>query len=410
MLQPAGSLNPSSNSHSGHATMPAVFTPLEVGDLSRRREIPNSNDPNFGQGSKPAYSYNNGLFLGLFAAIACGMVLSGMYFFFFAKNGGFMWKQNDWEDYKSTVMRRKGPDGKTLSNATKSTRLGGGSEAPKFSDRYTDETVSTQDAREMHEYRDDTGGIRVVGNNGNNNGHRKSSRHDAELKAYKHERSAKVGGLNTAPAGSHYDYTSTESSVAADPKAAKRDRKEHERREKQRRKDEKQAEKQAKKDVGKSKTRNGPPAPPPHRGPPSAAYSFTEGDDVSTQYTGDDQESHYYNNYRPPPHLDPIKEVPSRHSTPGLAAPARLPATAAPSPTAAAQPRLAVEAAGPPQQQRRADGRQLRRQRHRHESLPVPYPRRQPRGHAVRQRQPGGCAAVGRAAQCGLPAWRPRGV
>ena len=53
------------------------------------------------------------------------MVLASIWFFFWAKNGGFHFQEGDWSDYKSTVLRRKGPDGRTLSNATKSTKLGG---------------------------------------------------------------------------------------------------------------------------------------------------------------------------------------------------------------------------------------------------------------------------------------------
>ena len=53
------------------------------------------------------------------------MVIAGLWFFFWAKNGGFQFQEGDWDDYKSTVLRRKGPDGRTLSNATKSTKLGG---------------------------------------------------------------------------------------------------------------------------------------------------------------------------------------------------------------------------------------------------------------------------------------------
>ena len=100
----------------------------------------------YAAGARPPTDFNNKGFQALFAIIAMGMVLAGLWFFFWAKNGGFHFREGDWEDYKSTVLRRKGPDGKTLSNATKSTRLGGGSVvhggsygAPS-SIGYTDET------------------------------------------------------------------------------------------------------------------------------------------------------------------------------------------------------------------------------------------------------------------------------
>ncbi|PQE09350.1 Endosomal spry domain-containing protein [Rutstroemia sp. NJR-2017a BVV2] len=59
--------------------------------------------------------------------IGAGFVITGIWFFFIAKNGGFYFSENDWDDYKSTVLRRKGPNGTTLSGATESTDLGGGS-------------------------------------------------------------------------------------------------------------------------------------------------------------------------------------------------------------------------------------------------------------------------------------------
>ena len=69
---------------------------------------------------------NNAIFA-IFGLIGAGFVITGIWFFFWAKNGGFYFKEGDWEDYKSTVLRRKGPNGTTLSNATASTDLGGGS-------------------------------------------------------------------------------------------------------------------------------------------------------------------------------------------------------------------------------------------------------------------------------------------
>lgn len=54
-------------------------------------------------------------------------MVTGIWFFFWAKNGGFHFKKNDWEEYKSTVLRRRGPNGTLLSGASESTDLGGGS-------------------------------------------------------------------------------------------------------------------------------------------------------------------------------------------------------------------------------------------------------------------------------------------
>ena len=72
--------------------------------------------------------------------VGVSFVLGAIWFFFWAKNGGFKWRKGDWEEYKSTVLRRKGPNGTTLSNATKSTILGGGS---VVGDGYSDKDTAT---------------------------------------------------------------------------------------------------------------------------------------------------------------------------------------------------------------------------------------------------------------------------
>ena len=289
------------------------------------------------------------LFLGLFAAIAAGMVLSGIWFFFNAKNGGFYWRRGDWDDYKSTVLRRKGPDGRTLSNATKSTKLGGGSEAPHF----TDSDPGSVAGREMREQRrggnNNNGGgrgrgpdVRVadrVHDNPATGPRRHPARNDPELAAYKTEKAAKVGGMNSAPAGSHYDYSNTDRSEISSPAAPNRkERKERERREKARRKEAKAAAKAAKKNGGHGDGNGNSHAHAHARGPPSAAYSFTTGDDSSAytaapssqqqhhqqhqhqhryQHQADSSDASYYYTYRPGGLAAvPESHVPSRHASP----------------------------------------------------------------------------------------------
>jgi hypothetical protein len=266
---------------------------------------------NPGSGSRPANSINNNVFFILFALIATGMVLSSIWFFFIHPRGGFHWKETDWDDYKSTVLRRKGPDGKTLSNATKSTKLGGGSVMPKFHDRYTNVSASTY------------GGDPEMGQtmHGPRDGHRSSRTPDHELHAYRHEKPARVGGLNSNHDGSHYDYTQSNRSELSsepsklDPKAAKKAQKEREKREKQERKQEAKDQKKLKKDATKTPNATSllkpTPAAQAQRGPPSAAYSFTNGDDASTIYTASvapprnnqvpSQANSYYSSYRPHP-------------------------------------------------------------------------------------------------------------
>lgn len=64
------------------------------------------------------HDINNVGFFVLFALIGVGFVVTGIWFFFWARNGGFHFRQTDWDDYKSTVLRRKGPNDTLLSAAT----------------------------------------------------------------------------------------------------------------------------------------------------------------------------------------------------------------------------------------------------------------------------------------------------
>lgn len=194
-----------------------------------------------GQGTSPPDSINNKGFFALFAILGAGMVIASLWFFFWAKNGGFHFHEGDWDDYKSTVLRRKGPDGKTLSNATKSTKLGGGKSiygsqrfawqqnaarsvvgkdekgrkgvlgkrgwAKTHSITYTDdftETLASQTVTdEMTELRTEPD---------YDNGHHSKRYRDRDVHAYKKEKPARVGGLNRVADGSHFDYTNTDRS------------------------------------------------------------------------------------------------------------------------------------------------------------------------------------------------------
>ncbi|KAK4561274.1 hypothetical protein LTR86_004591 [Recurvomyces mirabilis] len=188
-----------------------------------------------GTGSRPAAAFNNKFFFALFAIIGVIMVLGALWFFFWAKNGGFKYQQGDWDDYKSTVLRRKGPDGKTLSNATKSTKLGYGAstiagtqhyawqkQAAKsvvgrdekgrkgirakrgwakthsvlYSDDYMTETFGTQTVSDMTEVRTEADYA----------DHSKRYR-DRDVQQYKKEKPARVGGLNRIADGSNFGTT-----------------------------------------------------------------------------------------------------------------------------------------------------------------------------------------------------------
>jgi hypothetical protein len=221
-----------------------VLSPMAVHDMGIVKRSA-SNGVNPAAGVKPPSDINNVGFQVLFAFIGMGMVLTGMWFFFWAKNGGFQFKEDDWEDYKSTVLRRKGPDGKTLSNATKSTRLGGGSvvHGGSYGDAessvgYTDETGTSVDPNEMREVEE--GKSQKFGLRGGDDRQKKREKRekrdhdnnlkDPELRNYRSERPARVGGLNRQADGMYTDYTNTEpsdlgSNVSAMPLVKVKDKK-----------------------------------------------------------------------------------------------------------------------------------------------------------------------------------------
>ncbi|KAK4127436.1 hypothetical protein N657DRAFT_678044 [Parathielavia appendiculata] len=102
-----------------------------LGPLAARSVLlaraPAEQDRNPAAGALRPQEINNNAVFAVFGLIGAAFVVGGIWFFFWAKNGGFYFKKNDWEDYKSTVLRRKGPNGTIYSDATPSTVLGGGS-------------------------------------------------------------------------------------------------------------------------------------------------------------------------------------------------------------------------------------------------------------------------------------------
>jgi hypothetical protein len=363
---------------------PSDPSPIAIQVLHRRLSK-RASKIDYGAGVQPATDINNIGFQVLFALIGVGMVIASIWFFFWAKNGGFVWRKDDWDDYKSTVLRRKGPNGTTLSNATKSTKLGGGSvvhggsygNTETVSDGYTDETATSADTAEMREVEAGhrTGfGIR----GGDARKHRKessSAKHkDPELREYRHEKAARVGGLNRQHDGTYHDYSNS-SDISTQPlnkppkdkrnekKAQEKRAKEAKRSEKKNKAAEEKARKEAEKASKKEKTHwtkpsqpcdyaavtlaepvvatssRAAPVPHPHpdalhaarRAAPSAAYSFVSGDDTNTVYTGaytaqtapSEADNSYYSSYRPnaqatPPRRDHETRSASnsRHSSP----------------------------------------------------------------------------------------------
>jgi hypothetical protein len=170
---------------------------------------------NYGQGTVDPKSIKMQGLMALFALIGAAFVLGGIWFFFWAKNGGFVWRKGDWEDYKSTVLRRKGPDGRTLSNATKSTKLGGGS-VVGYSDggyTYTDETgtyteTATTISDEKPQKKKRNFREKLLRRHKDE---RWEGEADDDMRAYREEKPARIGGMNREADGTYHgsDYDSS---------------------------------------------------------------------------------------------------------------------------------------------------------------------------------------------------------
>ncbi|KAF9887907.1 hypothetical protein FE257_009429 [Aspergillus nanangensis] len=148
-----------------------------------------------------------GLFA-LFAIIGAAFVIAAIWFFFWAKNGGFIWRKGDWDEYKSTVLRRKGPDGRTLSNATKSTNLGGGSVVGRgYSDdgyTVTATTISEKEPKRKRNFRE-TAKEKLLRRRKDETWEGEA---DDDVRAYRKEKPARIGGINREADGTYHgsDY------------------------------------------------------------------------------------------------------------------------------------------------------------------------------------------------------------
>lgn len=130
----------------------SALGPLAASSILRQRDeekevSPNPNHGSPGRGVIEPHSINNNAVFAIFGIIGAALVLVGIWFFFWARNGGFYFKEGDWDDYKSTVLRRKGPNGTTLSGATTFTDLGGGSVYKDVDDATTTVTASSAPLR-----------------------------------------------------------------------------------------------------------------------------------------------------------------------------------------------------------------------------------------------------------------------
>lgn len=221
---------------------PAVIQ--QAASLLRRSHSLEARDdpphPPSGQGVLDPHDINNVGFFVLFALIGLGFVIAGIWFFFWAKNGGFHFKDTDWEDYKTTVLRRRGPNGTLLSGATPVTDLGGGSVYKDVADddgkttitdstglsgitagasdiaaRERREEKREQRRRQKDERRRKEGSSRHVGEEGVTDEFAEKKA-QAELRSYRHERAARVGGLNKEADGSEWDGSTNPTNSTVD--------------------------------------------------------------------------------------------------------------------------------------------------------------------------------------------------
>jgi hypothetical protein len=173
------------SSRTTHGSVPYIpFSPMEVHDLGKRQNMIRDTQPLSGIAAPKAYAKG---WIVLYSLLLSALALTAIWFFFWAKNGGFHFKQGDWDDYKSTVLRRKDKNGKTLSGATTETDLD--------QSEVSEMTMHDEEA----EY-----GMRS---------HRRN-----DVREYRHEKAAKVGGLNREADGSYYDaHGSNRSEITEDP-------------------------------------------------------------------------------------------------------------------------------------------------------------------------------------------------
>jgi hypothetical protein len=334
---------------------------------------------------------NNKIYFSLFALIFAAIVVASIWFFFHARNGGFHWQQGDFDDWKSTVMRKKDANGNTIYSARsvvsrprKSDRLAaksvvgfdekgrkgilavrgfGGSHSVYYSDGFTQYSGDRSDAMtsiSRNEKRQQKPPKIRGGYTEAPTDHSRRYR-DRDLRDYKHEKPARVGGMNRNADGTQYDYSDrsetattemTETSSAAPilsssdrkrEKAEKRAAEDAARMERKWRKEAeraaaalakentsgspkkasaptpvkastpKQAPKSSKRGASRSRSNSPKKQPPKQRD-----YSFSGApDESSTVYTGTytttsgtRTNSSYYDAYRPLAQASPARNVP----------------------------------------------------------------------------------------------------
>jgi hypothetical protein len=203
--------HPSNDPHAFLAFADARAVAEQLGPLAARSILLGRDDNQPAGGVIPAGTINNKVFFALFGVIGAGFVVTGIWFFFWAKNGGFYFKQDDWDDYKTTVLRRRGPNGTLLSGATPSTNLGGGSIYKDVDDGATDDTRTTMTGI--------TAGASDIA--GREKRRRKKEQREREKERRREERQAARAGKKTAAAADDDDDATTTASPSAATKLHK---------------------------------------------------------------------------------------------------------------------------------------------------------------------------------------------
>ncbi|KAL2888203.1 hypothetical protein HOO65_040540 [Ceratocystis lukuohia] len=218
--------------------------PLMISREMRRQESDqNLQNYNPGEGTIDPKNINQVAMFIFFGFLGACLVVGIIWFFFWAKNGGFTYHDNDWEDYVSTVLRRKGPNGTVLSNATKSTDLGGGSiYHDYYGDNRTEMTENTglsgstisgitagasdlparqERKRKIEKRKREKKAAKERAMNAGEDTVLMEQEAEAEafanLRQYRSERPARVGGMNRQADGSEWEGSTipTESAVSA---------------------------------------------------------------------------------------------------------------------------------------------------------------------------------------------------
>jgi hypothetical protein len=215
----------------------SILSPMQAYNVLNARSTPTpTKSSNPAAGSVPPDAINMKGIQALFAIIGAFFALGAIWFFFWAKNGGFKWQKNDWEDYKTTVLRRKGPNGTTLSNATKSTKLGNGSVVGRGYSDADGMTEISSEAPAISEKKRAKNQKAYLKNLKKENAREQKARearqagweggHDDDVRAYRHEKVAKVGGINKSSEALHYGTDYAETAPSATQPTPGRDRRE----------------------------------------------------------------------------------------------------------------------------------------------------------------------------------------